>query len=189
MALVFGGLLPIVAFTVIEDKYGVVAGIIAGLVFGLGEIAYEKIKHNKVSALTWTGNGMLLGLGAVSLISEDGIWFKLQPALIEFFFALFLWGSVILKKNFLLLMMEKQNPNLPELLKKSMNAVTVRLGFFFFLQSGLATWAAFKWSTESWALLKGVGVTLSMIAYMILEMTWLVFKMRKQARSEFTDSN
>lgn len=48
LALFFGGLLPVIAFTVIEEKYGTVAGLIAGIVFGLGEVLFETIKYKKV---------------------------------------------------------------------------------------------------------------------------------------------
>lgn len=169
LSLFFGGLLPIIAFTVIEEKYGIIAGLIAGMVFGLGEVIYEYLKFKKVSTITWIGNGMLLALGAISLISSDGIWFKLQPAIFEFGFFIFLVGSWFLKKPFLVLMMEKQNPNAPEFLKLRMNGMTFRLGLFFLAHAVLATWAAFYWSTEAWAFLKGIGLTVSMIIYMFVE--------------------
>ena len=89
-SLFFGGLLPIIAFTVIEEKYGIIAGLIAGMIFGLGEIIYEYITVKKVSTITWIGNGLILGLGGISLISNEGVWFKLQPAILEFGFFIFL---------------------------------------------------------------------------------------------------
>lgn len=180
LSLFFGGLLPVIAFTVIEEKWGTMAGLIAGITFGLGEIIYELIKHKKVSLITWIGNGLLLFLGGISLISEDGIWFKLQPALFEYGFFIFLLGGWILKKPFLLLMMEKQNPNAPDFLKQRMSGFTFRLSLFFLAHGLLATWAAFHWSTESWALLKGVGLTVSMIVYMVLEILIARWQIQKK---------
>jgi intracellular septation protein len=172
LALFFGGLLPIIAFTVIEEKYGIIAGLFAGMAFGFGEIVYELIRYKKVSTMTWVGNGMLLGLGGISLLSNDGIWFKLQPAIIEVGFAIFLFGSCIMKKPFLVMMIEKQNPDAPEFLKVSMGGMTFRLSLFFLAHSILATWAAYRWSNEAWAILKGVGLTLSMIVFMVVEVIW-----------------
>jgi intracellular septation protein len=180
-ALFFGGLLPVVAFTLIEDNYGTVAGIIAGLVFGLGEIIYELRTERKVSAITWIGNGLLLGLGGLSLISEDGIWFKLQPALFEIFFALALWGSLLMKKNILLLMAEKQGQVIPDILRKPMNGMSFRLGIFFIIQAALAVWAALYWSTQAWALLKGVGLTVSFVVWMAAEIFWIRFSIKKSS--------
>ncbi len=181
LAFFFGGVLPLVAFTVIEDQYGTLAGIIAGMVFGVGEVAYEYITQKKVSAITWIGNLMILILGGISLVSSEGLWFKLQPALFEAFFALFLWGSLILKKNFLLLMAEKQGNPVPEVLRPKMNGLTFRLGIFFAIHTGLAIWSALKWTTAQWALLKGVGLTVSFVLYLILEIFILRYSLRPKS--------
>lgn len=169
----FGGLLPVIAFTVIEEKYGVVAGLIAGMTFGFGEILYELIRHRKVATMTWIGNGLLLGLGAVSLISSEGLWFKLQPAIMEGLFALAMWGSCLIKKPLLVFLAEKQGQQLPEPIKLKLVGVTWRTGIFFAIHTGLAVWAAMDWSTTNWALLKGVGLTVSFILYLGAEVVYL----------------
>ncbi|MBY0554945.1 septation protein IspZ [bacterium] len=179
LSLFFGGLLPVIAFTVIEEKYGVIPGLIAGMIFGGGEVIYEYVTQKKVSTITWIGNGLLIGLGAISLFSSEGIWFKLQPAILEFGMFVFLLASWIMKKPFLSLMIEKQNPDAPEFVKAQMSGMTLRLSFFMLAHAVLATWAAFYWSTEAWAILKGVGLTVSMIVYMILEILWARFKIKK----------
>ncbi|GIL17018.1 MAG: putative intracellular septation protein A [Oligoflexia bacterium] len=178
----FGGLLPILAFTLIEENYGPIWGTVAGMAFGFGEIIFEIVKYKKVSTMTWIGNGMILSLGAISIISQDGIWFKLQPALFEAFFAIFLWGSLVLKKNFLVLMAEKQGQQIPEILKEKFNGITFRVGIFFAIQAGLATWAAFSWSTEAWAFLKGIGLTLSFVVYLVAEGFYLRRQILKQKK-------
>lgn len=169
----FGGLVPVIAFTVIEEKYGVVAGLIAGMAFGFGEIIYELICHGKVATMTWLGNGLLLVLGGISLISSEGLWFKLQPALMEGLFALAMWGSCLIKKPLLVVLAEKQGQQLPDLVKGKLNGVTWRTGFFFAVHTGLAVWAALAWSTTNWALLKGLGLTLSFILYLGAEVFYL----------------
>lgn len=183
LAFFFGGLLPVIAFTVIEDQYGTIAGIIAGMIFGLGEVLYEYLTIKKVSTMTWVGNLLILILGGVSLISSEGLWFKLQPALFEGFFALGLWLSVLLKKNILVLMAEKQGATFPEFMKSKMDGICIRLGFFFALHTGLAIWAALAWTTTQWALLKGVGLTVSFIIYMIAEMLYLRVRLAKVRRT------
>jgi len=181
LALFFGGLLPVIAFTVIEEKYGTVAGLIAGIVFGLGEVLFETIKYKKVSAMTWIGNGLLFSLGGASLFLNDGLWFKLQPAIIEFGIFMFLSGSCFIKKPILKLMIEKQNPETPEFIKQSLSGITLRLSFFMLAHALLATYAAFFWSSESWALLKGLGLILSTILYMVLESLYLRLKIKRDA--------
>lgn len=166
----FAGLVPVIAFTLIEEYYGTIAGLIAGMIFGVGEICFELYKHKKVQKITWIGNGLLLVLGAVSLISSEGIWFKLQPALMEGAFAIALWFSVIMKKPLLTVLAEQQGQVLPDFLKKRMKGITFRVGVFFAIHAVVAVWAAYAWSTTNWALLKGIGLTVSLIVYMGIEM-------------------
>ena len=179
-----GGILPVVAFSAVEEFYGATAGLIAGMAFGIGEIIYERLKLGRVSAITWIGNALLIALGAISLISDDGVWFKLQPAIIEAAVALGLIGSVALGKPLLILMAEKQLPpgTVPAeqraLFNGRMRGLSLRFGLFFAIHAALATWAAFHWSTAAWALLKGGGFTGSMIAYVGVE----ILLMRRAAR-------
>lgn len=168
-SLFFAGLLPVIAFTLIEEYYGTVAGLIAGLIFGAGEITYELFKYKKVQKMTWIGNGLLFVLGGVSLISSEGYWFKLQPAIMEGVFTLILWGSVIMGRPLLSYLAEQQGQVFPELIKVRLKWITVRTGFFFAIHTGLAIWAAFFWSSTAWALLKGLGLTVSFIVYLLLE--------------------
>jgi len=179
LSLFFGGILPVVAFTVIEDQYGPLWGTVAGMFFGLGEVIYEKIRHQKIAAVTWIGNLMILALGTISIISQDGVWFKLQPALFEAFFTILLWGSLFAKKSLLAMMAEKQGTKVPDNLIPMMRGMTVRLGFFFFIHTLLAVWAALEWSTHQWALLKGVGLTLSFFVYLAFEIIWIRFRIHK----------
>lgn len=176
----FGGVLPIVAFTIIEDNYGPLWGTVAGMIFGVGELFYEKVKFKKIATITWVGNGMILGLGGISIFTNDGIWFKLQPAILEAFFALLLWGSLIAKKNLLLMMAEKQGQQIPDILKVRFNGLTFRIGIFMATHSVLAVWAAFYWSTSAWAWLKGAGLTISFIAYMIIELIFIRKKIQRK---------
>lgn len=168
-ALFFGGLLPVILYTVIEDQYGVIAGLIAGLVFGVGEILYEKVVHKKVSKITWVGNALLVGFGIISLITADGVWFKLQPAIMELLMTLILWGSLILRRSLFISLAEAQGVQLPDLIKTRLNGITFRSGIFFLVHAGLATWAAFSWTTTQWALLKGLGLTISFALYLVAE--------------------
>jgi len=184
--LALGGLAPVLLFTVIEMYYGTLAGLVCGMIFGAAEIAYEYFRYKKVSAITLGANALILVLGAVSLISTEGLWFKLQPAIMEAIFAILLIGSVALKKPFLVLMANKQNiwknvqADARPFLEKRFSGLTLRLGFFFLIHAIIATCAAFCWPTAAWALLKGVGFTVSFLIYMLIE----VLVLRRQPRKE-----
>jgi len=195
-ALFVGGLLPVIAFTIIEDRFGTLWGLVAGMVFGVGEILYEWIKLRKVDAFTWAGNGMLLVLGGVSLVTNEGIWFKLQPAIIEAVTAVLFCGSVFLGKPLMAGLLKKQlaaqqaagqpGPQPPlELapwLVPLLAGATFRFGLLFAAHAALATWAALKWSTAAWAMLKGIGFTASFIVYGLAEAWFLRYRVANHSR-------
>lgn len=188
LALLFGGLLPVVAFTVIEDRFGIIWGVVAGMIFSLGEMAWEWARDRKISSLTLSISLMILVLGGISLWANDGIWFKLQPALTEAAFCLLLLGSLLLGKPFLLAALEKQGRAVPAPVKAAMRGLTFRLAIFFGLHALLATWAALYWSTSAWAFLKGVGFTGSFLLYMGVEILWIRRVVRRAPVKNENDS-
>jgi intracellular septation protein len=166
-------MLPVVAFTVIEEKYGTFWGILAGMAFSIGEMAWEWARLRAISTITWATGLLILLLGGISLWASEGIWFKLQPAIMEFAFFVLLVGSVLLRKPFLRAAMEKGGQKVPAVLLPFLPRLTVRVGVFFGLHAALAAWAAFFWSTSAWAWLKGVGFTGSFLLYLGLEIFFL----------------
>lgn len=170
------GLLPLIVYTIVEEVYGTYWGLIAGLILGVSEIVMEKILYKRISTVTWVVNALVIGLGCVSLYMNDGIWFKLQPAFAELLMVIILWGSLVIKKPFLKEMAAKQMPNLPPDMLEFFSSITFRLGLFFLVHTVLAMWAAFEWSTLNWALLKGVGLTVTMLLYLGLEMFFFIKK-------------
>jgi intracellular septation protein len=179
MVLLFGGILPVVAFAIVEDRFGVAWGTAAGMAFGVGEIVYEKISAGKVAGVTWFANAMILVLGAISLISNDGVWFKLQPAILLLFFGGAILVSSFMGKPLLVAMSLKQNPSLPEKAVDLLKTMNLRIGVLLLLLAGVSTWAALSWSTEAWAFLKGIGVTLILAVYLAGEIGVRRFLSRK----------
>lgn len=177
--LLVGGVLPIVAFAVVENYYGTVGGLIAGIFFGLAELIYEKLRFGKLQGITIAANLMVIVLGGLSLIENDPVFFKLQPAFMIFAFSGLLIGSSALKKPFLLALARKQNPTLPESAHRALSGLNLRLGLFMILIGALSVYAAYRWSTAHWAILKGVGVPLLIGVYMLAEVLWIRFSRRQ----------
>lgn len=178
----FGGLLPIILFTLVEEYYGTAWGLVTALFFGFGELSFELWKYKKISKITLVGNFLIIFLGIISLFTQDGIWFKLQPGIIELGMVLFLWGSLLMKKPLLLSLAQQQNIQLPEVLLKEFPKLTFRIGVFFLIHAALAFWAAFYWSTTAWALLKGVGLMVTFVLYLIIEMGLLRLRIKTASK-------
>lgn len=177
--LLWGGVLPVVIFTVIEDRYGATAGVYATFIYAVGEILYEKLRLKKIEKMTLWFNGLILGLGIISILADDGIWFKLQPAIIELVFFVMLFWSSRSGKPFLLALAEKQNPNIDERGREFLMGINFRLSFFFLAHAIIATWAAIGWPTSYWAALKAVGLPGTLVIYMLVEI--VVFRRRVRA--------
>ncbi len=167
--LFFGGIVPLVGYALIEDNYGPLWGTVAGMVLGIGEISFEFYRYRKVSKLTWGSNILILVMGGLTIFTNEGFWFKLQPTIMELLFAFLLWGSLLMKKNLILAMADKQGSQIPEIIRPRMNGLCFRLGIFMAIHAILNVWAAFSWSTTAWVFLKGIGLTISMIIYMVGE--------------------
>ncbi|MCB0418369.1 MAG: septation protein IspZ [Bdellovibrionaceae bacterium] len=180
-SLILGGVIPVIAFTIVEEYFGILWGVVAGMVFAVGEILVEWRKQKRVSPITWGGGVLILLLGGVSLATQEGVWFKLQPALLEGVFGVVLAVSCLMNKPLLVVMAKEQGmftrlpPALEPVFRQRFYGLTWRLSLFFFLHTALATYAALNWSTRDWALLKGVGFTASFVVYMIAEV-WILRK-------------
>jgi intracellular septation protein len=171
-------LLPIVAFALVEQIYGTVGGVIAGVVFGGGEILWEYNRLGKVQGITWLSNALVLVLGLASIWENNGVFFKLQPAVFMVVFAVIFLGSSALGKPFMLEAAKKQNPNLPEQIIPFFRGLNVRLGFLFIALAGLSVYSALYWSTAAWASLKAVGLPAILLVYMVCEMAWMRLRRR-----------
>jgi intracellular septation protein len=181
-----------VAFTLIEAWQGILAGLVAGMLFGLAELLWERLSTGRASGLTVGSTLLVLGLGGVALLTQEGIWFKLQPALMEAALALACWGSWLGGRPLLLELARKQGaldrpglaPGARPVLERALSGMTLRAGGFLFLQAVLTTWAAFRWSTAAWALLKGVGFGVSFVAYLAIETLATRRRVRRLLRGE-----
>lgn len=168
--LLLGGVLPIAAFAIVEQIYGTMGGVIAGLVFGGGEVAWELWKLGKVQGITMLSNALVLVLGLLSLYEDNGVFFKLQPAIFLLVFAGVFLGSSLLGKHFMVESAKKQNPDIPPFLLERFKGVNTRVGFLFIALAALSAWSAFRWTTAAWATLKGVGLPVILAAYLLVEM-------------------
>ena len=163
-------LLPILIFALVEELYGTTAGLIVGVLFGAGEIAYEYRKYGKPQTITLVANGLVLVLGGLSLIESNAVFFKLQPAILVFTMAGGLIFSSLIKKPFLVGMLRKQRPDLPEIAYQRMSGLNLRMGFAMIAIGGLGVYGAFEWTTAWWAAYKAVGAPVLICLYMLIDL-------------------
>lgn len=168
-------LFPVILFTLVEEWGGLTWALVLSIVYAIGELSWEWWRYRRVSGMTFFSNLMVVGLSLVSYYTQEGFWFKIQPAILELVMAGLLIGSFVLKKPMLVVMMQQQGHQVNETMLKFFSGLTLRMGVFFIAQAGLAAYASLYWSTQVWAFLKSVGILIMMVAYMLIEV--VIFRM------------
>lgn len=170
--------LPAVAYWYLESHYNLRIALIGGLGLAILEMVLEKILFKHIHQIAKLNFAIIAFLGGISLLGDDGIWFKLQP----FFGSLFM-GSFILYKN------RKTEDGLLYSMMKEMNSETMprdvihslEFHFVFFLyfhaifMGTLAVW----WDTDTWLFWKTIGFYILFAVFFLLELPFIRAKLKK----------
>ncbi|MBP9673499.1 MAG: septation protein IspZ [Bacteriovoracaceae bacterium] len=167
--------LPAVAYWYLETHFSVSVAVIGGSCLATLELILEKIFSGRCHAISKLNFLLVVILGGFSLLSQDGIWFKLQPALAAFFMSFYWSFKLFYKKEGLLLEMMKEsgrsvsNPQGIMRLEKDMVIFFI---FYAFLMTGLALWG----QTSVWVFFKTIGLYIGFAIFIIGEVLFMRFK-------------
>ncbi len=186
MKLLFLGLVPVVIFWFVEDKFGTLWGLIAAIVWAIGECVYEYAKNRKVEGLTLFSTGLVVVLGGLGALLDKSILFKFQPVIMEVVFAgILVWGGR--RGEPLLLKMAKKtrpeiftnpNPLIIEAQTRMMKRLTRNLVAVLIFHSILLSYVAVKGTTGQWAFWKGVGFNVFVLLWALSE--FLIMRMKNK---------
>lgn len=171
--------LPAAAYWYLEANHTVQIAIIGGLILSILEISLEYIFTKHVHTLSRFNFLLIVFLGALSLMGEDGIWFKLQPAfsgvVIGGFMGFKLWRG----KGLMAEMVESMGnaKSMPSHLLRTMETHTACLFFFYGL---FMVYCAFYLSTGQWLFFKTGGFYIAFAVFMVFEMLYLRSKTKKE---------
>ena len=84
------GLAPLLVFVFISELWGDLAGLAAGVLLGLGEFVFLLIRRRKADLFVLLDLGLLVALGAVSILLADEVFFKLKPVFTELILVVFI---------------------------------------------------------------------------------------------------
>jgi intracellular septation protein len=73
--------LPAVGYWILDAYFSLTVALIGGIILAVLEILFEKYKMGHVHTLSKFNFFLIVFLGGLSFVGEDGIWFKLQPAI------------------------------------------------------------------------------------------------------------
>lgn len=159
--------IPAIAYWYLEENYTLQIALIGGLFLSVLEISLEKIFTAHVHSLSKMNFFLILFLGLLSLLAQEGIWFKLQPM----FTGVILFLVFMFKKyrggSFLLEMASSMPNQLPDFILKKLE---FHMAIFLGLYGVFMGWVALSLETDRWLFFKTVGFYIAFFIFMILEM-------------------
>jgi intracellular septation protein len=170
--------IPAVAYWLLETYTTLEIALIGGIFLGIIEMIAEKKFTGHVHTLSKLNVALVVGLGIISLIAREGIWFKLQPTLTGLSLAGFLFYKKLQGHSLMLDMLTdmKQKAPLPPEAYKTMEW---HMCLFLIVFSGWMAHVAIKENTASWIFWKTAGFYIAFGGFMLLEVLYLRLTMRK----------
>ena len=132
-------------------------GLIVAIATGIGELVFVLVKEKRIDRFIIFDTGLLLALGAVSLVFNNDIFFKLKPAFINLILCAVLGLSAFSDKNLLMLYTQRylkditMGPGQQAAMQKTVRAM-------FWMMSAytlLIIYSAFFMSKEAWGFISG----------------------------------
>jgi len=163
--------LPAIAYWYLEENYTLQIALIGGLILAVVEMSLEWIFTKHIHTLSKFNFYLILILGGISLIANEGIWFKLQP-----FFTGLLMGGYLLyriwKKESLMVEMMKSmhSQSMPDeiiiFIERNMSVFLISYGFFM-------GFIALNLPTDTWLFFKTGGFYIVTIIFFIIQMVFI----------------
>ncbi len=172
--------LPAIAYWYLETHYDLKTALIGGLLLAVIEIILEKVFTKHVHAISKFNFYLILVLGSIGLVGDEGIWFKLQP----FFTGLLMGGYLLFRasrgNSLMIETMEGtgQRIHLPEfieMVEKHLARFLIAYGFFM-------AYIAIYQNTDTWLFFKTGGFYIVCFIFFGMEMFFMRRKMKGMSK-------
>lgn len=175
--------LPALAYWYLEENYPIRVAITGGLLLATLEVTFEYFYTKHVHTLSKFNFFLIAILGGISLLGEDGVWFRLQPAFtglaIAGFMIFRLWRGEGLMWEMMQSMPNK--PQVPAFFFQTMEKHMVLLFGGYGLFMG---YVALKLSTDQWLFFKTLGFYIAFGVFSVFEMIYLRLKVKKWHKNQ-----
>jgi intracellular septation protein len=163
-------LFPVILFFIgykLADVY-VATGVAIAATFG--QIAWLKLRSQRIEAMQWVGLGLIVVFGGMTLAFRDETFIKWKPTLLYLLFAAaFMWTERLTGKHPLKAMMGGQL-DLPDPIWKRL---TIAWVVFFVLMAGLNLLVASLFSMDTWVNFKLFGSLGLTFAFVLAQGIWI----------------
>lgn len=178
------GLLPLFVFVIADGIWGTRVGLCVAVGFGLMETGISYLKERRLDGFILGDTALLVAMGAVSVLLDNEIFFKLKPALLELILCVILGVSAYSSKNIVMMMSRRYLKNMPvefsdeqlELLRRPVRA----LFWLLAAHTALIVYSAYFMSPEAWAFVSGGLFYIVVGVYFIGQIAYQRWMMRKR---------
>lgn len=174
--------LPALAYWYLEANFPIRIALLGGLALAVVEIVLEKIFTKHIHKLSLFNLCLILFLGGLSLLGDEGIWFKLQP-----FFTGVVIGSLLLYSSFKgkgLMWETLEGLNRPLPPKEVWGNMEKRFSLFFILYGIFMGAVALTMDTGKWLFFKTAGFYIVSIAYCLVEVVLMRRRMIRWVQNQ-----
>jgi intracellular septation protein len=170
--------LPAIAYWYLEENYSLQIALIGGGLLACTEIVLEKVFTKHVHSISKFNFYLIVVLGSIAFIGDEGIWFKLQP----FFTGIFMGGYLlfrIFRNNSLMVeTIEAMGQVVP--FKNEFKQIEKHMGIFLICYGIFMAYVAFELTTSQWTFFKTVGFYIVSLIFFIAEFIHLKVRVKKR---------
>lgn len=181
-------IVPLIGFWWIEEKYGLVAGIIAAIVLALLEVIWTLIKERRFEPFSTWSAVLIIVMGVISWKLNNDVFIKLKPAILESVFVGLFFISSLIHKPFLLLVAKKQLGNsLGDYQTSYLAKLNWHIGMLFLVHVLIIVYSAFWLSHNQWMFVTSVLFYIMFAVFFLIEFVVSrirFFRYRKQLQSQ-----
>jgi intracellular septation protein len=147
----------------VSEKPGIYLATLIAIVASFGQIAWVKLRGNKVETMMWVSLGIIAIFGGATLWLHDENFIKWKPTVLYWIFAGIIFGAAALGRNVIKSVMGEQM-ELPDPAWSRLNA---SWGGFFAVMGVANLYVAFNFSTDAWVNFKLFGSLGLMLVFVI----------------------
>lgn len=174
--------LPAIAYWYLEENYDLKTALIGGTVLALLEISLEKIFTKHVHSISKFNFYLIVVLGAIAFIGNEGIWFKLQPFFTGILMGGYLLLRVIKSDGLMIETMQSMGREIPD--KDAFHALERDLAIFMMTYGIFMAFVAVYLTTSQWTFFKTIGFYITSLVFFGVEMVILRRKMKKKFENQ-----
>jgi intracellular septation protein len=174
--------LPALAYWYLEENYPVSIAITGGLLLASLEMLLEKVFFKHIHKISKFNFILILFLGGLSLLGDEGMWFKLQPAITGMVVGIILFVGNISGKSLFVEMMSGFDKPLPP--ADIINPLEKHLSYLFFFYGIFMIWVATTRTTDVWLFYKTIGFYIAMAVFFVIEYFLLRFRLKTMVEKQ-----